>query len=104
MAGLTLLYLAGCVVLHEGLSVAGLVVLSVAFLSLYFPVRARIAGRRIMRHGREAAAAIFEFLDRTRGRGHVPGRGVPARHRPRDRVRRRDRPRAGHRPRAARTR
>ena len=63
-AGLTLLYLAGLVVLNEGLSVAGLVVLSVAFLSLYYPVRARLVGRRIMRHGREAAAAIFEFLDR----------------------------------------
>lgn len=64
MAGLTLLYLAGWVVLNEGLSVAGLVVLAVAFLSLYYPVRARLAGRRIVRHGREAAAAIFEFLDR----------------------------------------
>jgi ATP-binding cassette, subfamily B, bacterial len=64
MAGITLLYLAGWVVLNEGLSLAGLVVLAVAFLSLYFPVRARLAGRRILRHGREAAAAIFEFLDR----------------------------------------
>jgi ATP-binding cassette, subfamily B, bacterial len=64
MAGLALLYLAGWVVLNEGLSVAGVVVLAVAFLSLYFPVRARLAGRRTMRHGREAAAAIFEFLDR----------------------------------------
>jgi ATP-binding cassette, subfamily B, bacterial len=64
MAGLTLLFLGGFVVLNEGLSVAGLVVLSVAFLSLYFPVRAHLMGRRLMRHGREAAAAIFEFLDR----------------------------------------
>jgi ATP-binding cassette, subfamily B, bacterial len=64
MAGITLLYLAGWVVLNEGLSVAGLVVLAVSFLSLYFPVRARLAGRRVMRHGREAAAAIYEFLDR----------------------------------------
>jgi ATP-binding cassette, subfamily B, bacterial len=64
MAGLALLYLAGRVVLNEGLSVAGLILLSVAFLSLYFPVRARLVGRRILRHGRESAAAIFEFLDR----------------------------------------
>lgn len=64
MAGLTLLFLAGLVVLNEGLSVAGLVVLSVAFLSLYYPVRSWLVGRRVMRHGREAAAAIFEFLDR----------------------------------------
>jgi ATP-binding cassette, subfamily B, bacterial len=64
MAGLALLYLAGWVVLNDGLSVAGLVVLAVAFLSLYFPVRARLAGRRVMRHGRDAAAAIYEFLDR----------------------------------------
>jgi ATP-binding cassette, subfamily B, bacterial len=64
MAGLCLLYLAGWVVLNDGLSVAGLVALAVAFLSLYFPVRARLAGRRVSRHGREAAAAIYEFLDR----------------------------------------
>ena len=64
MAALALLYLAGLVVLNEGLSVAGLVVLSVAFLSLYFPVRARLVGRRVLRHGREAAASIFAFLDR----------------------------------------
>ena len=80
---------------------AGLVVLAVAFLSLYCPVRARLAGRRTMRHGREAAAAIFEFLDRKGRRGHLPGRRVPARHPAGDRVRRRDRPRAGHRPPAA---
>ena len=64
MAGLSLLYLGGWVVLNEGLSVAGLCVLAVSFLSLYYPVRARLAGRRLMRHGREGAAAIFEFLDR----------------------------------------
>lgn len=64
MAGIALLYLAGIVVLNEGLTVAGLVVLSVAFLSLYYPVRARLMGRRILRHGRESAAAIFEFLER----------------------------------------
>jgi ABC-type multidrug transport system fused ATPase/permease subunit len=64
MAGITLLFLAGCVVLNEGLSLAGLVVLSVAFLSLYYPVRSRMHGRRIARHGRDAAAEIFEFLDR----------------------------------------
>jgi ATP-binding cassette subfamily B protein len=64
MAGLSLLYLGGWVVLNEGLSVAGLCVLAVSFLSLYYPVRARLAGRRVMRRGREAAAAIFEFLDR----------------------------------------
>src|SRR5262249_8649880 len=62
--GLSLLYLGGWVVLNEGLSVAGLGVLAVSFLSLYYPVRARLAGRRVMRHGREAAATIFEFLDR----------------------------------------
>jgi ATP-binding cassette subfamily B protein len=64
MAGLALLYLGGWVVLNEGLSVAGLCVLAVSFLSLYYPVRARLAGRRATRRGREAAAAIFEFLDR----------------------------------------
>lgn len=64
MAGLALLYLAGCVVLNDGLALAGLVVLAVSFLSLYFPVRARLVGRRVLRRGREAAASIFELLDR----------------------------------------
>jgi ATP-binding cassette subfamily B protein len=64
MAGISLLFLAGWVVLNDGLSVAGLVVVFVSFLSLYYPVRARLVGRRVLRHGREAAAAIFEFLDR----------------------------------------
>jgi ATP-binding cassette subfamily B protein len=64
MAGFTLLFLAGWVVLNEGLSVPALAVLSIAFLSLYFPVRSRMHGRRVLRHGREAAAAIYEFLDR----------------------------------------
>ena len=64
MSGVTLLYLAGRVILNDGLSVAGLVVLAVAFVSLYQPVRARLMHRRVARHGHEAAAAIFEFLDR----------------------------------------
>ena len=64
LAGLTLFYLGGRVILNEGSSVAGLVVLSVSFLSLYFPVRARLSGRRVLRHGRESAAAIFDYLDR----------------------------------------
>ncbi len=64
MAALALLFLAGMVVLHEGLSVAGLAVLMVAFLSMYFPVRGRLAGRRVMRHGRDGAAEIYDFLDR----------------------------------------
>ncbi|HVK11669.1 MAG TPA: ABC transporter ATP-binding protein [Gemmataceae bacterium] len=64
MAAIALFYMAGMVVLHEGLSVAGLILLTVSFLSLYFPVRGRLSGRRTMRHGREAAAAIYEFLDR----------------------------------------
>jgi ATP-binding cassette subfamily B protein len=72
MAGLALLYLAGWVVLNEALSVAGLVVLAVSFLSLYFPVRARMHARRIMKHGREGAAAIFEFLDRKGDLAVVP--------------------------------
>src|SRR5215208_5338005 len=64
MAAIALFYLSGMVVLHEGLSVAGLVLLTVSFLSLYFPVRSRLSGRRTLRHGREAAAVIYEFLDR----------------------------------------
>lgn len=63
-AGVTLLYLGGRVILHGGLSIAGLVVLVVSFLSLYYPLRCRLAYRRMLRHGREAAATLFEFLDR----------------------------------------
>ncbi|MSR51939.1 MAG: ABC transporter ATP-binding protein [Gemmataceae bacterium] len=64
LAGLTLFYLAGRVILNDGSSLAGFAVLTVSFLSLYFPVRSRLSGHRVLRHGRESAAAIFDYLDR----------------------------------------
>ena len=64
LAGVALLYLAARSVLAGEFTVAGLVVTAVALVSLVPPVAGWFESRRQLRHGREAAAAIFEFLDR----------------------------------------
>jgi ATP-binding cassette, subfamily B, bacterial len=64
MAAITLLYLSGRVVLSDGMHLAGAALLAVAFLSLYLPVRSHLHSRRIMKHGRDGAAAIYDYLDR----------------------------------------
>lgn len=64
VAGVALLYLAARGVLAGGLTVAGLAVLAVALVALGAPVAGLFAYARTVRRGREAADAIFEFLDR----------------------------------------
>jgi ATP-binding cassette, subfamily B, bacterial len=64
MAAITLLYLAGRMVLTDSVGVANLLVLFAALVSLYFPIRAYFEERKVLRRGRESAARIFEFLDR----------------------------------------
>jgi len=64
LAGVVLLFIAGRVVLSEGFSVANLVTLTTALLSLYFPAKGWLNSRRFIRRGRESAALVFEFLDR----------------------------------------
>lgn len=64
LAGVALLYLAARSVLAGEFTVAGLVVTAVALASLVPPVAGWVRSRVLLRRGREAAEAIFEFLDR----------------------------------------
>lgn len=64
VAGVALFYLAARSVLAGEFNVAGLVVMAVALVLLVPPVAGWVAARAKIRRGREAAAAIFEYLDR----------------------------------------
>ena len=64
VTGVALLYLAARGVLAGGFTVAGLAVLAVALVSLGPPVAGLFDYAAKLRRGREAADAIFEFLDR----------------------------------------
>ncbi len=64
LTGVALLYLAARGVLDGGFTVAGLVVMAVALVSLAAPIAALFDYAARTRHGREAAEAIYEFLDR----------------------------------------
>jgi len=64
LAGVALLYLAARGVLAGGFTVPGLAVMSVALVSLTAPIAELFDYLAKLRHGREAAAAIYEFLDR----------------------------------------
>ena len=64
LAALALLYLAGRAVLAWEFTVAGLVVMGVALVSLGPPISAWFDSRRKLRRGRESAEAILEFLER----------------------------------------
>src|SRR5205085_2482317 len=68
LAGVALCYVAGLVVLYEGIHVARLVILASALCCLYFPLQAYLNQRRVLKRGRDSAAILFEFLDR---RGEV---------------------------------
>ncbi len=62
--GVALLYLASRGVLAGGFTVAGLAVMAVALVSLAVPITALFDYAQKVRRGREAADALFEFLDR----------------------------------------
>src|SRR5439155_25508030 len=64
LAGLSLFYLGARSVLAGEFTVAGLVVMAVALASLVPPVAGWVGTAVRLRRGREAADAIFEFLDR----------------------------------------
>jgi ATP-binding cassette subfamily B protein len=68
-----LLYVGGLLVLHGDLSVASGVVLATTLLSLYWPVERWLAGRRLLRRGRDAAEQVFGFLERRGEVGQVVG-------------------------------
>jgi ATP-binding cassette subfamily B protein len=73
LAALVLLYVAGLIVLDGRLGAAGTVALATALVSMYWPVHNWLAHRRILRRGREAAVALFKFLERPGEVGQVVG-------------------------------
>jgi ATP-binding cassette subfamily B protein len=70
---LLLLFVAGILVLSGQLTVAQLVAMSTALVSLYRPVERWLEARRLMRRGREAAENVFKFLERRGEVGQVVG-------------------------------
>ncbi|WP_020468376.1 ABC transporter ATP-binding protein [Zavarzinella formosa] len=64
LAGITFIYLAGRVVLNDGLSLPRLAVLIVSVVGIFQPMRKLFGGRKIMKHGHSSAAEVYEFLDR----------------------------------------
>jgi ATP-binding cassette subfamily B protein len=64
LAGAAMLYLAGRVVLAGEMSVAGLAVKAAAIATLFFALNRWIAAQVRIARAREAAADVFEFLDR----------------------------------------
>jgi ABC-type multidrug transport system fused ATPase/permease subunit len=70
---LILLYVAALLVLYGELSAAGAVVLCATLLSLYRPLERWLAGRRLIRRGRDAAEQVFSFLERRGEVGQVVG-------------------------------
>ncbi len=70
---LLLLFVAGLLVLYGHLTVAGLVALATALVSLYRPLEKWLEARRLIRRGREAADHVFKFLERRGEVGQVVG-------------------------------
>jgi ATP-binding cassette subfamily B protein len=64
LVAVLLLGLAGLIVLHGDLGVAGAITLATALVSLYWPMTAWLGQRRTMRRARESAGQLFAFLDR----------------------------------------
>jgi ATP-binding cassette subfamily B protein len=73
LAALILLYVAGLIVLDGRLGAAGTVALATALVSLYWPVEHWLGQRRVLRRGRDAAVALFKFLERPGEVGQVVG-------------------------------
>lgn len=64
LGGIALLYLAGRLILADGTDLVNLLLILIAFASLYVPIYARFEYRRLQRRARESAQLVFEFLDR----------------------------------------
>lgn len=73
LCALLLLFVAGILVLSGQLTVASLVALSTALVSLYRPVERWLEARRLIRRGRESADNVFKFLERRGEVGQVVG-------------------------------
>lgn len=64
VASLVLLFVAGQIVLSGNISVASVIILATALVSLYLPLVTWLEQRRLLRRAREAATIVFKFLDR----------------------------------------
>jgi ATP-binding cassette subfamily B protein len=73
LCALVLLFVAGIIVLYGQLTVAGMVALATALVSLYRPLERWLEARRLIRRGRESAVQIFRFLERRGEVGQVVG-------------------------------
>jgi ATP-binding cassette subfamily B protein len=73
LSGLVLLFVAGALVLGGQLTVAGVVALATALVSLYRPLENCLESRKVIRRGRESAAQVFKFLERRGEVGQVVG-------------------------------
>lgn len=73
LCALLLLFVAGILVLSGQLTVASLVALSTALVSLYQPVERWLETRRLLRRGRDSAEVVFKFLERRGEVGQVVG-------------------------------
>jgi ATP-binding cassette subfamily B protein len=59
-----LMFVAGLVVLHDPMGNAGVIALAATLVSLYWPMVLLRENRRVLRRAREAAVAVFRFVDR----------------------------------------
>ncbi|HTU93526.1 MAG TPA: ABC transporter ATP-binding protein [Gemmataceae bacterium] len=73
LCALSLLFVAGILVLHGDLTVAGLVALCTALVSMYQPLQRWLEARRLIRRGRDSAENVFKFLERRGEVGQVVG-------------------------------
>jgi ATP-binding cassette subfamily B protein len=73
LCALSLLFVAGILVLHGDLTVASLVALSTALVSMYQPLQRWLEARRLIRRGRDSADNVFKFLERRGEVGQVVG-------------------------------
>jgi len=64
LAGLTVMYITGRILIVGSLGVTSALSLTVALVGLYWPAVAWLDARRKMRRARESAKIVFEFLDR----------------------------------------
>lgn len=61
---LVLMFVAGLVVLQDPMGNASVIALAAVLVSLYWPMVRRREYRRVLRRAREAAVAVFRFVDR----------------------------------------
>jgi ATP-binding cassette subfamily B protein len=64
LAAVVLFGLAGLIVLHGDLGIAGAITLATALVSLYWPLTGWLENRRTIKRAREAAGQLFAFMDR----------------------------------------